>query len=165
MGVGKTTIGKQLAQELDLTFLDSDQEIENRAGTNISWIFDVEGEEGFRVREAAVIDELTTRQGVLLSTGGGSILREENRKCLSSRGIVVHLDTSLELQIRRTEKDKKRPLLQGTDHRAVLTELKQKRDPIYKSIADISYFVGDESSKKVVTGIMRQLREASLIES
>ena len=160
MGVGKTTIGRQLAQELHLEFIDSDQEIEDRAGANISWIFDVEGEEGFRIREAAVIDELTSRQGILLSTGGGSVLREENRLCLKSRGIVVHLDTSLELQIRRTEKDKKRPLLQGTDHREVLTRLKQQRDPIYKSVADISYFVGEESSKKVVTSIMRQLHEA-----
>lgn len=163
MGVGKTTIGKQLAQELNLTFIDSDQEIENRAGTNISWIFDVEGEEGFRIRETSVIDELTSMQGILLSTGGGSILREENRKCLTSRGIVVHLDTSLELQIRRTEKDKKRPLLQGADHREVLTKLKQQRDPVYKSVADISYFVGEESSKKVVSGIMHLLSESSLI--
>ena len=164
MGVGKTTIGKQLAEELNLTFLDSDQEIESRAGTNISWIFDVEGEDGFRDREALVIDDLTSKQGILLSTGGGSILREENRQCLTSRGIVVHLDTSLELQIRRTEKDKKRPLLQDADHREVLTRLKQQRDPIYKSVADISYFVGDESSKKVVSGIMRQLRQSSLID-
>jgi shikimate kinase len=160
MGVGKTTIGRQLAHELNLEFIDSDQEIEDRAGANIAWIFDVEGEEGFRIREAAVIDELTARQGILLSTGGGSILREENRQCLKSRGIVVHLDTSLELQIRRTEKDKKRPLLQGADHREVLTKLKKERDPIYKSVADISCFVGEESSKKVITSIMRQLHEA-----
>lgn len=165
MGVGKTTIGKLLAQELKLQFVDSDQEIEDRAGANIAWIFDVEGEDGFRIREATVLEELTARQGILLSTGGGSVLREENRQHLRSRGIVVHLDTSLELQIRRTEKDKKRPLLQGTDHRQVLTRLKAERDPIYKSVADISYFVGDESSKKVVSGILSQLREAELLTS
>jgi shikimate kinase len=162
MGVGKTTIGKLLAQELDLTFVDSDLEIEARAGANIAWIFDVEGEQGFRDRETAVLDELTSRQGILLSTGGGSVLREENRQFLRSRGVVVHLDTSLELQIRRTEKDKKRPLLQGKDHREVLTKLKAERDPIYQSVADVSYFVGDESSKKVVTGILRQLRSTVL---
>ncbi len=163
MGVGKTTIGKQLATELNLKFIDSDQEIEKRAGANIAWIFDVEGEEGFRIRESAIIDELTAMQGILLSTGGGSVLREENRKCLVSRGIVVHLDTSLDMQIKRTEKDKKRPLLQGADHREVLTRLKAERDPIYQSVADISYFVGEESSKKVVAGIMRKLHEAELI--
>lgn len=163
MGVGKTTIGKQLALELELEFVDSDLEIEKRAGANIAWIFDVEGEEGFRIRETAIIEELTARDGILLSTGGGSVLREENRQCLMARGIVVHLDTSLELQIKRTEKDKKRPLLQGVDHRKVLTRLKAERDPIYRSVADISYFVGEESSKKVVTGILRLLDEAGLI--
>ncbi len=163
MGVGKTTIGKMLAQELDLTFVDSDHEIERRAGADITWIFDVEGEAGFRVRETAVIEDLTARKGILLSTGGGSVLAEENRRFLMSRGVVVHLDTSLELQIKRTAKDKKRPLLQGADHTKVLTELKAKRDPVYRSVADITCFVGEESSKKVVTNIMRQLKQASLL--
>lgn len=163
MGVGKTTIGKMLAQELDLTFVDSDHEIERRAGANIAWIFDVEGEPGFRAREASVIEDLSGRKGILLATGGGSVLREENRKFLMSRGVVVHLDTSLELQIKRTAKDKKRPLLQGTDHTEVLTALKGKRDPIYRSVADVTCFVGEESSKKIVNNIMRQLKQASLL--
>lgn len=163
MGVGKTTIGKLLAQELDLQFIDSDQEIERRAGADIAWIFDVEGEEGFRDRETAVIEDLTEKHGILLSTGGGSVLRPENRQFLMSRGVVVHLDTSLELQIKRTVKDKKRPLLQGRNHRKVLTELKAKRDPVYQSVADITCFVGEETSKKVVSSILRQLKESSYL--
>lgn len=163
MGVGKTTIGKLLAQELDLQFIDSDQEIERRAGADIAWIFDVEGEEGFRDRETAVIEDLTEKHGILLSTGGGSVLRPENRQFLMSRGVVVHLDTSLELQIKRTAKDKKRPLLQGRNHRKVLTELKAKRDPVYQSVADITCFVGEETSKKVVSSILRQLKESSYL--
>lgn len=108
MGVGKTTIGRSLAKELSLEFIDSDQEIEERAGADISWIFDVEGEEGFRDRESQVIDDLTQRSRILLATGGGSILREINRQRLSSRGVVIFLDTSLELQIKRTQRDRKR---------------------------------------------------------
>lgn len=161
--MGKTTIGKLLAQELELEFIDSDHEIERRAGANIAWIFDVEGEPGFRAREAAVIEDLTNETGILLATGGGSVLLPENRSCLMARGVVLHLDTSLDLQIKRTEKDKKRPLLQGTDHTKVLTELKAKRDPIYRSVADLTFFVGQEASKKVVNNILRQLRQASLI--
>ena len=161
MGVGKTTIGKLLAQELNLTFIDSDHEIERRAGADIAWIFDVEGEEGFRDREASVIEDLTAREGILLSTGGGSVLREENRPFLMSRGVVVHLDTSFELQIKRTAKDKKRPLLLGKDHKIVLTALKAKRDPVYQSVADITCYVGEETSKKIVNNILRQLKEAS----
>tara|TARA_R110002110_G_scaffold104829_4_gene264032 strand:- start:782 stop:1330 length:549 start_codon:yes stop_codon:yes gene_type:complete len=163
MGVGKTTIGRMLADSLELTFIDSDQEIERRAGADIAWIFDVEGEEGFRIREAAVIEDLTAQEGILLATGGGSVLREENRDFLTARGIVVHLDTSLELQIKRTAKDKKRPLLQVKDHVQVLRDLKAKRDPIYKSIADVTCVVGEESSKKVVNNILRQLKQASLL--
>lgn len=164
MGVGKTTIGRVLAQELNLEFLDSDHEIESRAGANVAWIFDVEGEEGFRTRESAVIDELTSRTGVLVATGGGSVLKPENRRCLVSRGVVVFLDTSLELQIKRTEKDKKRPLLQNVDHTSVLRDLKFKRHPIYSEIADIRVFVGDESAKHVVNGIIKKLKAQALLK-
>ncbi|MFT7243005.1 MAG: shikimate kinase [Candidatus Azotimanducaceae bacterium] len=163
MGVGKTTIGKMLAHELDLTFIDSDHEIEHRAGADIAWIFDQEGEPGFRSREAVVIEDLTAQAGILLATGGGSVLNPENRRFLMSRGIVVHLDTSLDLQIKRTAKDKRRPLLQGVDHTKVLTQLKDQRDPIYRSVADITCVVGEESSKKVVNNILRQLKQASLL--
>lgn len=164
MGVGKTTIGRMLAKELSLEFIDSDQEIERRAGTNIAWIFDVEGEEQFRVRESAVIDELTQRSNVLIATGGGSVLRPENRKYLVSRGVVVFLDTSLELQIKRTEKDKKRPLLQKDDPKAVLKALKVKRHSLYEEVMDIYMFVGPESSKFIINSIVNQLKKASLLK-
>ena len=163
MAVGKTTIGKMLARELHLQFIDSDQEIENKAGAEISWIFDVEGEQGFRDRESSVIDELTQRTGVLIATGGGSILRIENRRNLQSRGIVVFLDTSVDSQVKRTKNDKKRPLLQNTDRRKVLSEMKAFRDPLYLEVADITMFVGAGSSRKAVTGILRRLKTDGLV--
>ena len=136
MGAGKTTIGRALAQALKLEFVDSDHEIEKRTGANIPWIFDVEGEEGFRERESKVIDELTRRSGIVLATGGGAILRPENREMLSSRGTVVYLYASLEKQVARTARDRNRPLLQVDDPEARLRELMALRDPLYREIAD-----------------------------
>ncbi len=164
MGVGKTTIGRQLARELSLEFHDSDQEIEARAGADIAWIFDVEGEEGFRERETHMLDELTAREGVLISTGGGSVLRDENREMLKARGAVVMLDTSVELQLKRTEKDKKRPLLQRGDREETLRRMRIERQPLYESVADVKVFVGEGSSKRLVGGIVKSLREKGLIE-
>ena len=105
MAVGKSTVGRQLADALAMPFFDADQEVERRAGAEISWIFDVEGEQGFRDREATVIDDLTQRQGIVLATGGGAILREENRRHLAERGIVIHLDSPIEKIIARTRRD------------------------------------------------------------
>ena len=164
MGVGKTTIGRQLARELSLEFHDSDQEIEARAGADIAWIFDVEGEEGFRERETHMLDELTAREGVLISTGGGSVLRDENREMLKARGAVVMLDTSVELQLKRTEKDKKRPHLQRGDREETLRRMRIERQPLYESVADVKVFVGEGSSKRLVGGIVKSLREKGLIE-
>lgn len=164
MAVGKTTIGKLLARELHLDFFDSDQEIEKKTGAEIAWIFDVEGEEKFRDRESSTIDELTSREGILLATGGGSVLRKDNRRYLQSRGIVIFLDTTLDTQIRRTEKDRKRPLLQNTDRREVLSELKNIRDPIYAEVADFRVFVGDSNSKKTVSEIILKLKNDGLLQ-
>ncbi len=136
MGAGKTTIGRQLAQILHLEFLDSDQAIEERAGANIPWIFDVEGEAGFRDREARMIDELTQRDGLVLATGGGAILRPENRRALAERGSVVYLYASIRQQVERTAKDRNRPLLQVPDPEGRLRELMAERDPLYREIAD-----------------------------
>ena len=157
MGVGKTTIGRTLSAYLRLEFIDSDQEIERRAGANIAWIFDVEGESGFRDRETAVIDDLTQRQGILLATGGGSVLRAVNRHNLSARGVVLFLDTSLEMQIKRTAKDKKRPLLQTDDPASVLRRLKVERDPLYNELADIKVTVGDNKTRRIMSMIMKKL--------
>lgn len=164
MGVGKTTVGKLLAHELSLKFLDSDHEVEVSAGADISWIFDVEGESGFREREIKVIDELTQLPEVLISTGGGCILREGNRVALRSRGVVVFLDTSLDIQEARTKKDHKRPLLRGVDRRRVLTEMKALRDPLYQEVADIKVYVGESKSKRVVANIIDKLVEQGFVE-
>ncbi len=163
MGVGKTTIGRLLARELSLEFIDSDLEIEARAGADIAWIFDVEGEHGFRDRETKVIADLTVRDGILLSTGGGSVLREENRHSLASRGCVVFLDTSLAIQVARTKKDRKRPLLQNVDHRTVLAEMKTLRDPLYEEVSDIRVFVGESTSKRVVSGIIARMADKGFV--
>ncbi len=158
MGVGKTTVGRLLARELGLEFIDSDHEIEEKAGADISWIFDVEGEAGFREREHQVLDELTRQENVLISTGGGAVLREENRRMLTARGIVVHLDTSIELQLKRTEKDRKRPLLQQGNRVEILERLRAERQPLYEAVADIDVFVGEGSSKRLVNGIVKKLQ-------
>jgi shikimate kinase len=163
MGAGKTTIGRTLAAYLQLEFIDSDQEIERRAGANIAWIFDVEGESGFRDRETAVIDDLSQRHGILLATGGGSVLRAENRQYLSNRGVVLFLDTSLEMQIKRTAKDKKRPLLQTDDPAAVLRRLKLERDPLYNELADIKVPVGDNKTRRIMSMIMKKLDETHFL--
>lgn len=164
MGVGKTTIGKMLARELGLDFYDSDQEIERRAGADIAWIFDVEGEDGFREREMNVIDEITNRAGVLLSTGGGSVLQPKTRRVLQARGTVVFLNTSVELQLKRTEKDKKRPLLQTADRAHVLERLREERAPLYQEVADLEVFVGEGSTRRIVNGIIDQLQEAGHLQ-
>ena len=165
MGVGKTTIGKMLAKELGLQFIDTDEEVERRAGANIAWIFDVEGEEGFRTRETNVLDDLTQQSKVLLAPGGGSILKLENRRFIGSRGVVVSLETTVEMQIKRTEKDKKRPLLQQGDPREILTRLKAERDPIYQELADIRITLGDSNSRKVVNSIIRKLEQENYIKA
>ena len=136
MGAGKTTIGRIAAKNLSLKFADLDAEIEKRCGADIPWIFDVEGEEGFRRREENVIDELTQRDGVVLATGGGAVMREANRRVISARGIVIYLKTSIEQQLARTAKDRKRPLLQHAEPRKVLTELMKHREPLYLEVAD-----------------------------
>ncbi|HDR1092173.1 TPA: shikimate kinase AroK [Pasteurella multocida] len=155
MGAGKSTIGRQLAQLLSMDFVDSDNEIEQRAGADISWIFDVEGEDGFRKREERIINELTQRQGIVLSTGGGAVLSKENRNHLSARGIVIYLETTVEKQYQRTQRDKKRPLLQEVeDPRQVLEDLARIRNPLYEEIADITLPTDEQSAKVMATQIV-----------
>ncbi|MDX1823928.1 MAG: shikimate kinase AroK [Thiohalomonadales bacterium] len=159
MGAGKTTIGRQLAEALNMDFLDSDHEIENRSGATIPWIFDVEGEEGFRKRERAIIDELTQRQNIVLATGGGAVLSEANRQCLKSRGTVIYLSASIEQLINRTQRDRNRPLLQTEDPRARLEELMQIRDPLYREVADIIIKTDHSSIRSSVNRIIQQLKK------
>ena len=159
MGSGKTTIGRQLARALGKAFVDSDHEIEARTGADIPWIFDLEGEAGFRRREREVIDELTRRPGIVLATGGGAVLAEDNRRHLAGRGIVVYLRTSIDQQLRRTARDRKRPLLQTEDPRARLEALLAERDPLYREIANIIVDTDNRSVRSTVNAILRRLRE------
>lgn len=157
MGAGKSTIGRHLAQMLHLEFHDSDQEIESRTGADIAWVFDVEGEEGFRVRETQVVADLTEKQGIVLATGGGSIQSKEIRNNLSARGIVVYLETTIDKQVARTQRDKRRPLLQVEDPREVLENLAAIRNPLYEEIADVIVKTDEQSAKVVANQIIEQL--------
>lgn len=157
MGAGKSTIGRLLAAELRLTFKDTDKEIEDRLGVDIPWIFDMEGEEGFRVRESNMLAELSQEDKVLLATGGGIVIKPENRKVLASRGQVVYLKTSIDEQVRRTSRDSKRPLLQNDNPRAVLTDLMEKRHPLYEEIADYVIDTDGRSPKSVAQEICKKV--------
>ena len=164
MGAGKSTIGRQLAQLLGMEFLDSDHEIEQRAGADISWIFDVEGENGFRKREERIINELTQKQGIVLSTGGGAIISKETRNHLSARGIVVYLETTVDKQHQRTLRDKKRPLLQDVaDPRQVLEDLAKVRNPLYQEIADITMSTDEQNAKTMASQLINLLEEFSAV--
>ncbi len=157
MGAGKSTIGRLLAKELHLPFKDSDKEIEQRTGASIPLIFDVEGEQGFRDREQAAIADLCRLEGVVLATGGGAVLREENRRALRSGGRVVYLCTSVEQQLERTARDRNRPLLQAADPRRILCELMAVRDPLYRAVADIIIETDNRPPRAVVNEILRLL--------
>ncbi|MDX1694877.1 MAG: shikimate kinase AroK [Ketobacteraceae bacterium] len=159
MGAGKSTIGRQLAGILNYDFYDSDQEIEARTGADIPWIFDVEGEEGFRRRETAMIDELTELDGIVLATGGGAVTREENRSVLMTRGVVVYLKTSVEQQLERTARDRNRPLLQNAEPRKVLTELMRVREPLYEEVADMIVNTGEGGVREVAQKIAALVTE------
>jgi shikimate kinase len=162
MGAGKSTIGKQLAKELKLEFYDADQEIEARTGANVAWIFDVEGEEGFRKRESAVIDELSQLQGIVLATGGGAVLNPENRNRLAARGTVVYLNATVEQQLRRTAKDKRRPLVQTELPEPALRELMLTRDPLYREVADIVVMTDGRTVRSVALEVVRLLERDQL---
>ncbi len=158
MGAGKTTIGKYLAQQLHLQFADTDSEIEERTGADIPWIFDVEGEEGFRDREQQVVEEMTLRDDVVLATGGGVVLRPENRRALGGRGFVVYLFATVDEQVRRTHRDRRRPLLQRGEPEEVLRTLMEVRDPLYREIADHIIETDGCSPKTVAQRLVKELQ-------
>lgn len=157
MGAGKSTIGRTLAKELKLEFYDSDEVIEQRTGADISWIFDVEGEEGFRKRELKVIEELTQKSNIVLATGGGVVTSPENRNALAARGTVIYLKTSLQQQYERTKRDTKRPLLQTDDLETRLEDLRQEREPHYEELADISFETDKLTVKAVANNIIKYI--------
>ncbi|MFC3284400.1 shikimate kinase AroK [Litchfieldella rifensis] len=157
MGAGKSTIGRLLAAELSRDFVDSDHEIQARCGADIPWIFDVEGEAGFREREQQMVDELTQRQGVVLATGGGAVMRETNRRALRERGTVIYLYTTVEQQLKRTAKDRNRPLLQGGNPEEILRAMFAKRDPLYRATADLIVRTDRRGPRSVVGEIVRRV--------
>ena len=137
MGAGKTTIGRRLADNRGMQFLDSDQEVESRCGVEIAFIFEKEGEAGFRRREVQAIAELSALSGIVLATGGGAVMDAESRRLLSQRGIVIYLHASIEQQFARTARSDHRPLLQNGNRRETLECLFSIRDPLYREIADL----------------------------
>ena len=153
MGAGKTTVGRLLARRLKLRFIDSDQELERRCGVKIPLIFDIEGEAGFRAREAQVLAELTALDGVVLGTGGGVVLSEDNRRRLAARGTVVYLRATPEDLYERVRHDRNRPLLATADPLARLRELHAERDPLYRDVADLVVDTG----KQTVLALAREL--------
>lgn len=157
MGAGKTSVGRVLAKRLGKTFFDSDHVIEERTGVRVSVIFDIEGEEGFRSRESAVIAELTQGQDIVLATGGGAVLNAENRRVLRERGIVVYLRATVRDLLNRTRHDKNRPLLQTDDPQARMAEIYEQRDPLYRETAHVVIETGSPSLPSLVNRLETQL--------
>jgi shikimate kinase len=153
MGVGKSTIGRLLAAELHLSFCDSDRVIEERTGADIPWIFDMEGEAGFREREAAVLKELAAESGLVIATGGGIIMQAPNCQVMKDSGTVFYLTASVEQLVERTARDKKRPLLQVDNPRQKIIELLALRDPLYRQVADFIVNTDRRSPKSVAQEI------------
>ncbi len=158
MGAGKTTIGRQLAKTLSMDFADSDHEIEQRTGADIPLIFDLEGEEGFRQREMTVIDELSQRDNLVLATGGGAVLREENRRRLHDRGAVIYLQTGIDQLLQRTSHDRNRPLLQTDNPRKKFEELMAIREPLYLQTAHITINTSQQNINHTVNKIISELK-------
>ena len=158
MGAGKTSVGLKLAEALNKKFIDSDREIEKKTGASIPLIFELEGEKGFRSRECEAIDSLTKESDIILATGGGSILDENNRKYMKERGFVIYLQAPLEQLLERTSKDKNRPLLQTADPRKTLGDIIEKREPLYLETADLIYKTSDKQIRDVITNILTLLK-------
>jgi shikimate kinase len=157
MGAGKSAVGRQLAKLLHLSFLDSDDEIESRTGVDIPFIFEKEGEEGFRKREAKVIDELSAMDGIVLATGGGAVVNPQNRNFLGARGFVIYLFTSVDQQVVRTQRGRERPMLANGDSRKILDDLMAFRDPLYREIADLTVETDGRKVKAVASEILDKL--------
>lgn len=158
MGAGKTTVGRRIAELKGMNFVDSDHEVEKRTGVDIAFIFEMEGEDGFRKREREMIAELSEQPNTVMATGGGAVVEAETRDLLSARGVVVYLETSLEQQVARTRKGSARPILAGSDDvEATLTQLMETRDPLYRSIADVVVKTGDRQARRLAREIVEQL--------
>ena len=153
MGAGKTTIGKLLAKKLKKTFYDTDHEIEKKLGVKVAVIFELEGEEGFRKRETQMIDELTQKKDIILATGGGAVLSEENRRMLKERGKVIYLNAKPQNLAKRMAHDKDRPLLQQGNIEETLNRLYQERHPLYLSTASFVVDTGQQKTQTIINKI------------
>jgi len=162
MGAGKSTIGKLLAAQLGLPFADSDKVLEERTGADIPWIFDVEGEQGFRRREHAVLEDLCVGEPQVIATGGGIVLLPENRQLLIANGLVVYLCASLDQLVERTSKNSNRPLLQVADPREKLREIIVQREPLYREVADLVCDTDDCTPKQAAQLVADQLLASAL---
>ena len=158
MGSGKSTVGKIISDELFLDFFDTDDEIEKRTGASIDWIFDLEGEEGFRRRESAILSEMVQKNSIVLSTGGGIILDSSNRELLSSRGTVFYLSTPISIQVERTANDKDRPLLKNGNPSEILSKLHEERKGLYESVSDHVVETDSKSSQEVASQIVKLVK-------
>jgi 3-dehydroquinate synthase len=165
MGAGKTTVGRALAKRLNKRFIDSDHEIEARTGASIPLIFEIEGEASFRHRESDVIRDLTALEDIVLATGGGAVLKPENREYLKSRGTVIYLRASVNSILQRTSHDKNRPLLQTADPRAKIEQLAREREPLYLELADFVVETGRPNVQSLVQTIIAQLELAEKAQS
>jgi shikimate kinase len=165
MGAGKTSVGRLLAKRFNKKFHDCDHEIESRTGVRVPVIFDIEGEEGFRLRETAMLRELTALHDIVLATGGGAVIREENRHLLIQHGTVIYLRASLDDLWRRTQHDRNRPLLQTGDPRARIEQLFMQRDPLYREVATLVVDTGNQSLRSLTQRIELRLREYAEADS
>lgn len=158
MGAGKTSVGRYLAKQLNKDFYDSDQEIEKKTGVSLTWIYDIEGLDGFRQRELTTISDLSLLSNIVLSTGGGCVETPEVREILRERGIVIYMEVSLQTQLNRLKRDKKRPLLQGENPQEVLIKLWEERESYYEDIADFTVITDDRSVRDVCDDILNWLK-------
>ena len=153
MGAGKTTIGSKLAENLGKQFIDSDQEIEKKTGASIPLIFELEGEEGFRKRESQTLESLSQMNNLVLATGGGAVISKENRLLLKRSGFVIYLQAPLEQLLKRTAKDRNRPLLQTDNPEKVLADLLKQREPLYQEVADLTFETHQKNLKDIISEI------------
>ena len=159
MGSGKTSTGRMLAKEMGYAFADTDEEVTKRTGVSIAYIFDVEGEEGFRKRECLALKDCLNDNNTILSTGGGIVLSKENRDLLQDRGTVVYLQTTIRFQVKRTASTNNRPLLQNKDPEETLEKLMLTRAPLYEEIADITIMTDNKSLQEMSKEIQRAINE------
>ena len=157
MGVGKSTIGKWLAKQLRYEFLDTDIELQKQTGADIPWIFEIEGEQGFRTRETGILSQLSQQENTVIATGGGIVLNQENRKIMVSTGLVIYLQASIELLLERTRFSRNRPLLEVVDRRAKFESLIKQRDPLYRRTADLIVRTKRGSPKRMAGKLIKEI--------